>query len=43
MSAPLGRVLNRCAQDVYVVDEQLPTTFSSFLGTFLQVMPFTVT
>jgi ABC-type multidrug transport system fused ATPase/permease subunit len=37
-TTPLGRVLNRCAQDVYVVDEQLPTTFSSFLGTFLQVL-----
>jgi len=36
-TTPLGRILNRCSQDVYVVDENLPDTYSSFFTTFMTV------
>jgi ABC-type multidrug transport system fused ATPase/permease subunit len=35
--AALGRIMNRLSQDVYCVDEQLPSTISSFMSTFMTV------
>lgn len=37
-TTPVGRILNRCSQDVNVVDEQLPETYSSFLGCLVVVL-----
>ena len=37
-TTPIGRILNRCSQDVYVIDEQFPSTLSTFIGTLLSVV-----
>eukprot|EP01138_Halocafeteria_seosinensis_P001293 gb/GECG01001326.1/.p1 GENE.gb/GECG01001326.1/~~gb/GECG01001326.1/.p1 ORF type:complete len:1688 (+),score=180.73 gb/GECG01001326.1/:1-5064(+) len=37
-TTPVGRILNRFSQDIYTVDERLPTTFSTFLMVSLNVI-----
>ena len=36
-TTPIGRILNRCAKDVEVVDSQLPMSFRITIMCFLQV------
>ncbi|XP_062269788.1 ATP-binding cassette sub-family C member 3 isoform X2 [Platichthys flesus] len=33
-TTPIGRIINRFAKDIYVIDEALPSTVLMFLGTF---------
>jgi len=37
-TTPLGRIINRFAKDIYVVDEDLPSTFRSYLATMTSVI-----
>jgi ABC-type multidrug transport system fused ATPase/permease subunit len=37
-TTPLGRILNRCSQDVYTIDQQLMGTISSFISCVLSVL-----
>eukprot|EP00924_Labyrinthula_sp_SR-Ha-C_P003457 augustus_masked-scaffold_15-processed-gene-10.53-mRNA-1 protein AED:0.02 eAED:0.03 QI:0/-1/0/1/-1/1/1/0/1410 len=37
-TTPTGRILNRFSKDIYTVDEVLPYTISSFLGTSFSVL-----
>jgi ABC-type multidrug transport system fused ATPase/permease subunit len=37
-TTPLGRILNRFSKDQTTIDETLPTSFSSLVGTLLQVL-----
>eukprot|EP00051_Salpingoeca_urceolata_P006609 m.87350 g.87350 ORF g.87350 m.87350 type:complete len:1483 (+) comp14906_c0_seq3:85-4533(+) len=37
-TTPMGRILNRFAQDINVIDQKIPATFRSFARTALQVL-----
>ena len=37
-TTPLGRVINRFSKDIYTIDEQIPQTVRSYLGTMAKVI-----
>jgi ABC-type multidrug transport system fused ATPase/permease subunit len=36
-TTPMGRIVNRFAKDIYMLDETIPASLRSFLSTFMQV------
>lgn len=41
-TTPMGRVVNRFSKDVYILDETIPASLRSFLGTFFRVISIIV-